>query len=300
MSSSKYSANHPATQGNIEGNIEVNRLPGPVGASVTGIDLTNALSPSDRNDILQAFLEHGVLWFPNQKLSPVQQAAFAENFGALETYPFITPVPEHENVIPIIKEPETKMNFGGGWHTDTSYEPKPPSVTMLQAIEIPDHGGDTLFADMTLAYESLSDGMQSMLAGLTGVFTAEMVHGAGGAYSKKEGADHPMDYGDKKGVAARRVEHPIIRTHPETGRKSIYAGLAHCSHIKGMTKDESKMILEWISAYGTRPQFVTRLTWQENSLAMWDNRRLFHYALNDYPGKRRHMHRVSLQGDTPR
>jgi len=280
--------------------IKVSRLPGPVGASVTDVDLERPLLSNTRDQILQAFLEHGVLWFPQQKLSPRQQAEFAENFGALETYPFITPVPEHDNVIPIIKEPETKMNFGGGWHTDTSYMATPPSVTMLQAIEIPDHGGDTLFADMTLAYESLSDGMQNLLVDLQGVFTAEMVHGSGGAYSKEEGADHPMDYGDKKGVAKRRVEHPIIRTHPETGRKSIYAGLAHCSHIKGMNKDESKMILEWIYHYGTRPEFVTRLTWQRDSLAMWDNRRLFHYALNDYPGKRRHMHRVSLQGDTPR
>ena len=282
------------------GVIEVARLPGPVGARVTGVDLSIPMSSEIREQINTSFLEHGLLWFPNQMLSPSQQASFAENFGTLGSYPFVTPLAENDKVVPIIKEPETKMNFGGGWHTDTSYLPKPPGVTILQAIEVPDQGGDTLFADTATAFESLSNGMQSLLLDLTGIYTAELVHGASGAYSKKAGADHPMDYGDTQGVAERKVEHPIIRTHPDTGRRAIYAGLAHCACIKGMTKQESKMILEWINNYSTQPQFVTRLKWQSGSLAMWDNRRLFHYALNDYAGKRRHMHRVILEGETPR
>ena len=273
---------------------------GTVGATVVGPDLTSPLDKKVCDEIWAAFLHYKMLWFPNQSLSPVQQAAFAENFGCLDEYPFVTPLPEHNKVVPIIKEPETKMNFGGGWHTDTSYLTEPPSVTMLQAVEIPERGGDTLFADMSHAFETLSIGMQEMLSGLTGIYSAEIVHGAGGVYSKKAGADHPMDYGDSKGVASREVEHPIIRTHPETGRKAIYAGLGHCSHIKNMTKEESRLILEWIYRFATRAEFVTRLTWQSGSLAMWDNRCLFHYALNDYAGKRRHMHRVILKGDRPR
>lgn len=279
--------------------IRAEALPGPFGAAIEGVDLTSPIPADVRDEIHRCFLEQGLVWFPGQMLTPTQQAAFAENFGDLGTYPFVTPLPEHDKVIPIIKEPDTKMNFGGGWHTDTSYLPEPPSVTMLQAVEVPERGGDTLFADMALAFESLSSGMQELLSGLTGVYSADMVHGKSGAYSKKAGADHPMDYGDKSGVAERRVEHPIIRTHPETGRKSIYAGLAHCSHIKGMTKEESKVILEWVNRHATKAEYVTRLKWESGSLAMWDNRRLFHYAMNDYPGHRRHMHRVILQGDKP-
>ena len=170
---------------------------------------------------------------------------------------------------------------------------------MLQAIEVPECGGDTLFADMALAFDALSSGMQSLLSDLTGIYSAEMVHGKSGYYSKQAGADHPMDYGDKDNVAQRRVEHPIIRTHPETGRKSIYAGLGHCSHIKDMTKEESRVLLEWLNRFATRAEFVTRLKWCSGSLAMWDNRRLFHNAMNDYSGHRRHMHRVILKGDKP-
>lgn len=274
-------------------------ITGPLGAAITGIDLREPLSQGAFDEILAAFHAYGLLQFPQQTLSPQQQAAFAEHFGTLEDYPFITPLPEHAKVIPIIKEPDTRMNFGGGWHTDTSYLPTPPSITMLQAIEVPKQGGDTLFADMALAFESLSPGMRSMLDGLKGVYTADIVHGKAGAYSKAAGADHPMDYGDTSNIAEREVNHPIIRTHPETGRKSIYAGLAHCARIKSMTKEESKVILEFINQFATRPEFVTRLKWQPDSLAMWDNRRLFHYALNDYAGERRHMHRVTIKGDTP-
>lgn len=274
-------------------------LAGPLGAAISGLDLTQPLGSDCVSELRKAFNHHGLLWFPNQALTPVQQAAFAEQFGELEDYPFITPLPEHDKVIPIIKEPTTRMNFGGGWHTDTSYMPTPPSITMLQAIEVPERGGDTLFADMALAFESLSPGMRSLLEDLKGVFTADIVHGKSGAYSKQAGADHPMDYGDSNNVATREVEHPIIRTHPETGRKSIYAGLGHCARIRGMTKEESKVILEFINQFATRPEFVTRLQWQSDSLAMWDNRRLFHYALNDYAGQRRHMHRVTIQGDAP-
>lgn len=288
-----------STQTLRETSLDITRLSGPVGAVVRGLNLREPLTDTHREAIWTAFLAHRLLWFPDQTLSPVEQAAFAEHFGELDAYPFVTPVAEHDKVVPIIKEPETKMNFGGAWHTDTSYLPQPPSVTMLQAVEVPDDGGDTLFADMSSAFETLSDGMQGLLSGLTGIYTADMVHGKAGAYSSISGADHPMDYGDKGGVAERRVEHPVIRTHPETGRKSIYAGIAHCSHFKGMNKSESKVLLDWMYQYATRSEFVTRLKWQSGSLAMWDNRCLFHYALNDYPGKRRHMHRIILKGDKP-
>ncbi|MFK7914400.1 MAG: TauD/TfdA dioxygenase family protein [Pseudomonadales bacterium] len=274
-------------------------LSGPLGAAITDINLAQCLTADTVAELRSAFNHYGLLWFPGQSLAPEQQADFAERFGELEDYPFITPLAEHSKVIPIIKEPDTRMNFGGGWHTDTSYLPKPPSITMLQAIEVPKHGGDTLFADMALAFESLSPGMRTLLDGLRGVYTADLVHGKSGMYSKQAGADHPMDYGDSDNVAPREVEHPIIRTHPETGRKSIYAGLAHCARIRGMTTEESKVLLEFINQFATRAEFVTRLQWQPDSLAMWDNRRLFHYALNDYPGQRRHMHRVTIQGDAP-
>ena len=270
---------------------------GPVGATVTGVELAQPLAAEVRDEIWAALLRFGFLWFPQQALTPEQQAAFGEYFGELDSYPFVTPLAEHDKVVPIIKEPDNHLNFGGGWHTDTSYLQLPPKVTILQAVEVPDVGGDTLFADMSAAFEALSPGMQEMLQGLTGIFTADMVHGKAGAYAF--GADHPMDYGDRDGVAERRVEHPVIRTHPETGRRSIYAGLAHCSHFRGMRREETRFILEWLERHATQAQFVTRLHWQSASVAMWDNRCLFHYALNDYQGSRRHMHRIILRGEAP-
>lgn len=277
--------------------IEVEPLIGALGAEIGGIDLASPLAASTVSEIRRAWLEHGVLFFRDQTLAPDDQTRFAEYFGELDVYPFVEPLPENPYVIPVVKEPETRMNFGGGWHTDTSYLPHPPMATALYALEVPDHGGDTLFADAVRAYEAMSPAMQRLADGLTGIYSASMVHGRSGAY--RLAGDHPMARRRDEATAEARVEHPMVRTHPETGRKAIYCSMGHTERFKDMTREESLPLLRYFSNQVTRAEFTTRFRWRKGSLALWDNRCVQHYALNDYPGIRRHMHRVTIKGDTP-
>jgi len=276
--------------------IAVEPSSGALGAEVTGVDLSAGVDDATFAEIHRAWLAHQVLFFRDQKITPAQQTAFAERFGPLDTYPFIEPLPGHPHVIPIIKEPETRFNFGGGWHSDMSYQERPCMATLLYAIEVPARGGDTLFANMTAAYDSLSEGMKQLLDGLRAVFTAAKVHGAAGLYSK---ADHPMRMQKDEAREVARHLHPVVRTHPETGRKALYLDLPHIERFENMRVQESEPLMKFLSEYATQPRFTTRFRWREGSLAVWDNRSVQHYALNDYPGQRREMNRITIQGDVP-
>jgi len=255
-------------------------------------------------DVHAVWLQHKVVVVRDLQLTPVQQAQICSLFGELDVYPFVAATDEHPNVIPIVKEPGDSMNFGGMWHTDTSYMAAPPKATCLYARDVPSDGGDTLFADCELAWRSLSSGMQAMLRDLTGVYTPALVHGKSADYGsvnsglaarqEQEGRPAAQD-----GVVESRVEHPVIRTHPETGAKSIYATPIHCERFVDMTRDESLPLLNYLYEFATRDEFTTRLTWRPGTLALWDNRCLFHNALNDYHGQRREVHRVTLKGDVP-
>lgn len=282
--------------------ISVDPSVGPVGAFVSGVDLSTELAPAVIEEIKQAWYEHRIIFFRDQDLTPEAQANFGRHFGELDVYPFMKAVESHPNVIPIIKEPDAKVNFGGGWHTDTSYLEKPPAATLLFAIEVPDEGGDTLFADATAAYDDLSAGYKRILDGLVGIFSPKIVHGRGGAYTQL--AANSPDLGNAYGAvdeafAESEVEHPIIRTHPVTGRRSIYCSRPHTYCIKDMTREESVPIFEYLTEHLTQEKYVTRFHWENGSLALWDNRSVFHHALNDYHGKRRHMHRVIVRGERP-
>jgi len=276
--------------------IEVEPASGKLGAEVSGIDLARDVDDAVFEEIHRAWLDHRVLFFRDQHLSPADQTRFAERFGELDVYPFIEPLPGHPHVIPIVKEKETKSNFGGGWHSDMSYQERPVMATLLYAIEVPPRGGDTLFADMTSAYESLSPGMKRMLDGLRAVFTASKVHGAGGLYRS---ADHPMKMQHDPSREQARFLHPVVRTHPETGRKGLFLDAPHVERFEDMRISESKPLMEWLTAHATAPENTTRFRWRVGSLAVWDNRCVQHYALNDYAGHRRVMHRITVKGDVP-
>jgi taurine dioxygenase len=276
--------------------IKVEPTSGALGAEITGVDLAGTLDPATFDEVHRAWLEHHVLFFRDQRISPAQQTAFAGRFGELEAYPFIAPLPDHPHVIPIVKEKDTRSNFGGGWHSDMSYQERPVKATLLYALEVPSRGGDTLYANMVAAYESLSDGMKELLDGLRAVFTAAKVHGAGGLYKK---ADHPMEMQRNAAREEARFLHPVVRTHPETGRKALYLDLPHVERLENMSVYESKPLMEFLYQHATQPQFTTRFRWRVGSLAIWDNRCVQHYALNDYPGERREMHRTTIQGDVP-
>ena len=280
--------------------IQVDCNIGPIGAVISGVDLKEKLDDEVVDEIHRAWLAHQVIFFRDQDLTPPQQAAFGELFGELDTYPFMKSVESHPNVIPIIKEPETKINFGGAWHTDSSYKEVPPKATLLYAIEVPKTGGDTLFASATDAYLDLSDGMKTTLDNMTGVFTPKMVHGSGGGYDTKAmKKELGPDYGGNEEFAESEVEHPIIRTHGDTGNKSIYCSKPHTHRIKGWNHEESHAIFSFLTKHLTQEAYVTQFKWGKGSLAMWDNRCVFHNALNDYPGERRHMHRVTIKGERP-
>jgi taurine dioxygenase len=269
---------------------------GALGAEIHGVQLAQ-LDDATFVEIHRAWLEHQVVFFREQRITPAQQVAFARRLGELDTYPFIRPLPDHPEVIPIIKEPDNRFNFGGGWHSDGAYMREPPKATMLYALEVPTTGGDTLFASMYAAWEALSPGMKALLDGLVAVFTASKVHGDGGFYKK---ADHPMEKLKDQETLDSKNEHPVVRTHPETGRKALYVSMPHTERLKKMTTEESRPLLDFLVAHATKAEHTTRFQWRAGSLALWDNRAVQHYALNDYPGQRREMHRITIKGDQPR
>jgi len=275
--------------------IKVEPTSGALGAEVSGVDLGKLDDPTF-DEIYQAWLEHQVLFFRDQQITPADQTALGARFGELDVYPFMEPLPGYPHVIPVIKEKETRFNFGGGWHSDMSYTERPSKATLLYAIEVPARGGDTLFASMTAAYDALSSGMKALIANLRGVFSASKVHGASGYYRN---ADHPMQMLENARQESARHVHPIVRTHPETGRKALFLDEPHVERFEHMRVSESQPLMQFLCTHATSPQFTTRFRWRVGSFAVWDNRSVQHYALNDYAGQRREMHRVTTRGEVP-
>lgn len=271
----------------------VSPVAGALGAEITGVDLG---CPGDAavEEIRRAFLEHHVVFFRNQTLTPEAQMAFGRCFGVLDTHPFVEGSPEHPEVIDIVTEAEDGFNFGGGWHTDVTFLDAPDLGSILYAVDVPPFGGDTLFANQHAAYESLSGTMKALLDGLVGLHSAGPQYAAGG-YSTLSQAMRTKNPEGAHSV----VRHPVVRTHPETGRKGLYVNRAFTVGIDGMRPDESAALLGFLFAHATREAFTCRFRWEAGSVAMWDNRSVQHYALYDYRGQRRRMRRITIGGDRP-
>jgi len=274
--------------------IEVRRIAGGIGAEISGVDLARDLDEETVADIRRAWLEHCVVFFRDQDLPPARFLAFARRFGEVIEYPFVKGLEEFPEIIPVIKLEHERTNFGGIWHSDTSYLEAPPMGTMLIAREVPPAGGDTLFANMYLAYEALSEGMQRMLDGLVAVNTSAK---ADASRTREDRVKQSVRPDAKKEYVG---EHPVVRTHPETGRKALYVNVGHTLRFRDMTVEESEPILEYLFQHQIRPEFTCRFTWRPGSLAFWDNRCAQHNPVNDYHGYRRVMHRITLAGDKPR
>jgi taurine dioxygenase len=271
--------------------IEVCPVAGALGAEVRGVDIAQPLADEVVAEIRQVFLDHLVVFIRDQKLTPQAQLAFAQRFGQPMEYPQLKGLPECPLVTQVIKLEHERINFGGVWHSDTAYLEQPPMASMLYAVEVPPYGGDTLFANQYLAYETLSEGFERTLDGLVGINTSTK------ADASKTREDRLRD----SGVALKVLiaEHPLVRTHPETGRKALYVNAGHTTRIRGWTEQESGPLLAYLFAHQVRPEFTCRLRWEPGSLAFWDNRCTQHNPVNDYHGFRRVMHRVTLAGDKP-
>ncbi len=271
--------------------IEVHPIAGSLGAEIRGVDIARSLEDDVVREIRQALLDHLVIFLRDQKLTPPQQLAFARRFGEAVEYPQLKGLPECPLITPVIKLAHERVNFGGVWHSDTTYLENPPMGSMLYAIEVPPHGGDTLFANQYLAYETLSPGLQTTLNGLLGINTSAK------AEASKTREDRLREAGAELKVLVG--EHPVVRTHPETGRKALYVNAAHTACFKGWTEGESEPLLMYLFAHQVRPEFTCRFRWERGSLAFWDNRCAQHNPVNDYHGFKRVMHRVTLAGDRP-
>ncbi len=278
--------------------LKVQPVSGALGAEVTGVDVSEELSQTQRDALHEAFLEHNVLFFREQNMTPEQHLRFTRIFGEPDTYPFMVGLPDTPEVIDIVKTESDTVNFGGSWHSDTAYMPQPALGTVLHAIEVPEYGGDTLFANAAAAYDALTDGMKELLDGVIGVFDSD--YGYGGSRRKALSNLELMNDRYDEDSESYLSEHPIVRTHPETGRKALYVSKGHTAHLKNMSHEESRPLITYLSEHIVKPEFTCRFRWQKGSIAVWDNRSTQHYALNDYGGMRRHMRRVTMKGDTPR
>ena len=267
---------------------------GSIGAEIGGVDLRRELADETVAEIRRAWLEHVVIFFRDQDITSAQYLAFAERFGKPVEYPFVKGLDGFPVITPVIKLEHERVNFGGVWHSDTTYLDEPPMGTFLLAREVPPHGGDTLFANQYLAYETLSAGLRRVLDGLTGVSSSAK---ADVSKTREDRiADHPTEHSRKVFIA----EHPVVRTHPETGRKALYVNAAHTACFKDWSEAESAALLDYLHRHQVQAQFTCRFQWRPGSIALWDNRAALHFPLNDYQGHRRVMHRITLQGDRPR
>jgi taurine dioxygenase len=276
--------------------IEVRPIAPALGAEIGGVDLARPLDDAVFAEIEAAFHDHLVIFFRDQELTPESQVRFAARFGPVGRYPFAEPIEGHPDVIAVVKEADQTTNFGGMWHSDTAYLERPPLGSALYALEVPAVGGDTLFANMYLAYDTLSAGMKTLLDGLAAVNSA----GKGGGAVRGPHLASGVMTGRDLDKMTLEAAHPVVRTHPATGRKALYVNRAHTVRFAEMTEAESAPLLDFLFDHAERDDFTCRFRWTKGALALWDNRCTQHYPLNDYHGHRRVMHRVTVEGERPR
>ena len=268
--------------------LEAIPLSGAMGAEIRGANLRD-IDDETFADIHKILLDHGMIFFRDQDITPTQQLIFAKRWGEPHFHPYMPGLPDHPEIIEIVKNPEDTHTFGGQWHTDQMFTPTPAMGTMLYAKEVPEAGGDTLFGNLYLAYDALSDGMKAAIANLR---TFNL-------YDKKRGRSSVMKGKLKEPEKpAEPAIHPLVRPHGETDKPVLYICYDRITrHIVDWTPEESRPLLNYLRAHATRPEFTCRLRWEPGTLAFWDNRCVQHMALNDYHGYRRVMHRITIRGE---
>ncbi len=275
-------------------NLQVDRVAGALGAEIHGIDLAVPQAEATIAAVRALLLEHGVIFFRGQRLNDTTLKAFAGRFGTFFRHPYFVPEGDPD-IIVVRRAPGDNRIVGEGWHSDTPATTAPPMASVLYGEDVPPHGGDTLFANQYLAYETLSPAMQRMLAGLRVVYTDTRFSGATSGRNAQSATKSREDasFHHSRGV------HPVVRTHPETGRKALYIVRPLMAHFDGMSTEESDGLAEYLYDHSHRPEFTCRFRWQPGSVAFWDNRCTQHAALNDTGAFHRVMRRVQLTGDSP-
>ena len=271
--------------------LRIERVTNAVGAEIHGVNLA-ALSDAEVGAIREALFDRGVVFFRDQHMTPEQHIACAGRFAPINVNRFFAHAEGYPQIAEVRKEPAQTRNIGGGWHTDHSYDTEPALGSMLVAREVPAQGGDTLFASMYAAYDALSDGFKTMLAGLQATHSSRHVFGKS-ARSQESDLKGRLQNPE---LATQDAVHPVVIRHPVTGRPALYVNPGFTTGIVGWNQEESDALLGYLYRHAQKPEFQCRFRWQDGSVAFWDNRATWHLAVNDYQGERRLMHRITLEG----
>ena len=277
--------------------LTVEPVAGALGASVTGVDLTQVREASQLDGLRQALADHLVVFLPEQDLGLDDLERVTDLLGGRDVTPFVAPLEDRPYVIRVIKEPKDVLNFANAWHSDLSYLPVPPAYTLLHAWDVPEYGGDTVWSNQYLAYETLSKGLRTTLDGLRAVHSAGMAYGTGGLLDQYKDLSS-MAIAPSDDAYAEHV-HPAVTVHPVTGRRALYVNPVYTTRFEGWSKEESHALLGHLHRHSINENFTCRLRWSVRTLAIWDNRCTMHNALNDYAGVRREMYRTSVRGAAP-
>ena len=281
----------------LRNRIEVEPIAGACGAEVHGVDLSQPLGDETFEDIHNALVDHQVIFFRDQDITEDQHKAFGRRFGTLNIHPRYEPLEGPPEIFPIRKDPEHKRIVGESWHHDLTHLPEPPMGSILYALEVPPVGGDTMFASQYAAYEALSDGLKELLDGMHAVHDNRIQSPKVSAARNEERTSKLRE--DLSEEEEPECVHPVVITHPDSGRKALYVNRIRTHRFVDMTEEESKPLLEYLFEHSYKPEFTCRFRWRKGSIAFWDNRVVMHKALNDYPGYKRYMNRVTVNGARP-
>lgn len=277
--------------------ITVRPISAYTGAEISGVDLSRDISEQTYLEIRQALNDWGAIFFRNQDITPEQQLAFARRFGKVEAGGYESNMPDvagHPEIKEIVRKPTDARNIGGFWHMDLSFLPHPNYASILYAKELPPVGGDTLFAHLGAACDALSEGLRTTLETLSTVHIKSHAYGIDGKAAPQLTQEYYLKMLQK--FAGVEAIHPVIARHPETGRKVLFLSPIYSDRFLGWTREESLPLMNYLVSVMTRPEHTCRFRWEEGSIAMWDNRAVLHHALDDYPGHRRTMHRITVEG----
>jgi taurine dioxygenase len=265
-----------------------------IGSEVSNLDLSKPIAQETLSELRQLWLERKVLFFREQTLTPDQQVAFTRQFGEVDKYPFLKGIEGNPLVAPVLKLPQETINFGGVWHSDTTYLEVPAGGASLYALELPPIGGDTIFCNMGTAYDTLPQDVKDQIEGL------KAVNSSAKAAVAKTRVNRIADGGDNSAPEEFTSVHPVVRTHPESGERTLFVNEAHTVRFDGWTEKDSESLLTYLINHARKPEFQCRFRWTLGAVVLWDNRATHHYPINDYHGYRRLLHRVSLKGSVPR